>query len=70
MNKEIDIRDVLPAVRVPTLVLHGEVDTVVPLEVARYVASRMPNARLVEMPGIGHLAFRAGDKSPTRSGAS
>ncbi len=62
MNKEIDIRDVLPAVRVPTLVLHGEEDTVVPLEVARYVASRMPNARLVEIPGIGHLAFKAGDK--------
>jgi pimeloyl-ACP methyl ester carboxylesterase len=61
MNKEIDVRDVLPAVRVPTLVLHGEVDTLVPLEVARYVASRMPNARCVEIPGIGHLAFNAGD---------
>ncbi len=30
MNKEIDIRHVLPAVRVPTLVLHGTLDTVVP----------------------------------------
>jgi class 3 adenylate cyclase len=60
MNKEIDIRHVLPAVRVPTLVLHGELDTVVPSEVARYVASRMPSARLVELPGIGHLAFKGG----------
>jgi pimeloyl-ACP methyl ester carboxylesterase len=62
MNKEIDIRHVLPAVRVPTLVLHGELDTVVPLDVARYVASRISAARLVVLPGIGHLAFRGGDE--------
>ena len=62
MNKEIDIRHVLPAVRVPTLVLHGELDTVVPLDAARYVASRIPAARLVVLPGIGHLAFRGGDE--------
>ncbi len=57
MNKEIDIRHVLPAVRVPTLVLHGAEDQVVPVEVARYVASAIPAARLVEIPGVGHLAF-------------
>ena len=62
MNKEIDIRHVLPAVRVPTLVLHGELDTVVPLDAARHVASRIPAARLVVLPGIGHLAFRGGDE--------
>jgi pimeloyl-ACP methyl ester carboxylesterase len=62
MNKEIDVRHVLPAVRVPTLVLHGELDTLVPLEVAQYVASAIPNARLVVIPGIGHLAFRGGDE--------
>ena len=62
MNKEIDIRHVLPAVRVPTLVLHGSLDTVVPIEVARYVASRIPTARLVEIPDIGHLAFKGGDE--------
>src|SRR5690242_15388970 len=38
MNKEIDIRDVLPTVRVPTLVLHGSEDRIVPLEVGKYVA--------------------------------
>jgi pimeloyl-ACP methyl ester carboxylesterase/class 3 adenylate cyclase len=58
MNKEIDIRHVLPVVRVPTLVLHGQEDEVVPVEVARYVASRIPTARLVEIPGVGHLALR------------
>jgi pimeloyl-ACP methyl ester carboxylesterase len=57
MNKEIDVRHVLPAVRVPTLVLRGAKDTVVSPEVARYVASRIPTARLVEIPGIGHLAL-------------
>jgi pimeloyl-ACP methyl ester carboxylesterase len=62
MNKEIDIRHVLPAVRVPTLVLHGALDTVVPVDVARYVASRIPAAQLVEIPGLGHLAFKSGDE--------
>lgn len=57
MNKEIDIRHVLPAVRVPTLILHGSEDTIVPIEVARYMASSIPTARVVEIPGAGHLAF-------------
>jgi pimeloyl-ACP methyl ester carboxylesterase len=61
MNKEIDIRHVLPAVRVPTLVLHGLEDTVVPIEVARYVATRIPTARLVELPGVGHLTLKLAD---------
>jgi pimeloyl-ACP methyl ester carboxylesterase len=55
MNKEIDIRHVLPAIRVPTLVLHGSQDTVIPIEVGRYVADRIPGARLVEVQA-GHLA--------------
>ncbi len=46
--------------RVPTLVLHGTEDTIVPIDVARYVASRIPTARLVELPGVGHLAFSSG----------
>jgi pimeloyl-ACP methyl ester carboxylesterase len=57
MNREIDIRHVLPAVRAPTLVLHGTEDELVPLEVARYVAQRIPSARMVEIPGAGHLAM-------------
>ena len=61
MNREIDVRAVLPAVRVPTLVLHGEEDTVVPSEVAQYVTDRIPGARLVEVPHVGHMAISAGD---------
>jgi pimeloyl-ACP methyl ester carboxylesterase len=56
MNREIDIRHVLPAVRVPTLILHGSEDRFVPVEVARYMASRIPTARVVEIEGAGHLA--------------
>ncbi len=57
MNKDIDIRDVLPVVRVPTLVLHGADDEIVPPEAARYLTGRIPGARLVELPGVGHLAL-------------
>ena len=57
MNREIDIRHVLPSVSVPTLILHGSEDTVVPVEVARYLAAQIPTSRLVEIEGIGHLAF-------------
>ena len=57
MNKDIDVRHVLPAVRVPTLILQGSEDRVVPVEVARYMASQIPGARVAELPGVGHLAF-------------
>src|SRR3954469_10932600 len=57
MNREIDIRDVLPTVRVPVLVMHGSDDHVVPVEVGRYPAQRLRAARFVELPGVGHLAL-------------
>ncbi|HEX6664541.1 MAG TPA: adenylate/guanylate cyclase domain-containing protein [Gaiellaceae bacterium] len=57
MNREIDIRDVLPTVRVPVLVMHGSEDQIVPVEVGRYTAQRLPRARFVEIPETGHLAL-------------
>jgi class 3 adenylate cyclase len=57
MNKEIDVRGVLPTVRVPALVLHGSEDRIVPVEVGRYTAQRLRSARFVELPGLGHLAL-------------
>jgi pimeloyl-ACP methyl ester carboxylesterase len=57
MNKEIDVRHVLPAVHVPTLILRGSEDVLVGSEIAHYMASRIPAARLEEIPGIGHLNF-------------
>jgi class 3 adenylate cyclase len=55
MNRDIDVRNVLPAIRVPTLVLHATDDTIVPIDVARYVAETIPGARLVELPGTAHV---------------
>ena len=58
MNKEIDIRQVLPTVSVPTLVLHGSEDQIVPVEAGAYTARRIRSARFIEMPGLGHLALK------------
>ncbi|MBV9166904.1 MAG: adenylate/guanylate cyclase domain-containing protein, partial [Solirubrobacterales bacterium] len=60
MNREIDVRDVLPTVHVPALVLHGSEDRIVPMDVGEYAAHRMPSARFVALPGVGHLAIGAG----------
>jgi class 3 adenylate cyclase len=57
MNAQIDVRHVLPAVRVPTLILHPEGDRTVPVELGRYLARQIPGARYVEMPGIDHVPF-------------
>jgi len=56
MNREIDIREVLPTVRVPALVMHGSEDQVLPVEVGRYTAQQL-RARFVELAGVGHLAL-------------
>lgn len=55
-----DIRHLLPRVRVPTLVLHGEEDRIVPVEAGRWVASQIPGAEFLAFKGCGHLpAFSA-----------
>jgi len=62
MNKMIDVREVVPLVGAPTLVLHGEEDQIVPVEVGEYVAQRLRSGRLVVLPGVGHLSLgREGD---------
>lgn len=57
MNTEIDIRHVLPAIRVPTLVLHRTGDTDASIEEGRWIATRIPGARLVELAGEDHLPW-------------
>jgi DNA-binding winged helix-turn-helix (wHTH) protein/pimeloyl-ACP methyl ester carboxylesterase len=57
MNADIDVRGVLPSVRVPTLVLHRTGDTTLKVDEGRHVAERIPGARFVELPGIDHLPF-------------
>jgi class 3 adenylate cyclase len=59
MNRDIDIRPVLPAIRVPTLLLHGTDDRLVPVEAARWMAERIPGARLVSAP-TSHMHFGRG----------
>ena len=65
MNRSIDVRDVLPAVRVPTLILHRSKDKLVSVESARYTASRIPDAKLVELSGEDHLFFVGGGRRRT-----
>ena len=50
-----DVRDALATIDVPTLVVVGELDPATPPSTARLLADGIPDARLVELPGIGHL---------------
>ncbi|HXW36550.1 MAG TPA: adenylate/guanylate cyclase domain-containing protein [Nitrososphaerales archaeon] len=54
MNSEIDIRGILPTLRVPALVMNRTGDPVANVEAARDLASRIPNAKFVEFPGDSH----------------
>jgi class 3 adenylate cyclase len=52
MAMRTDLRGVLPAIRVPTLVLHSTGDVLVPIDEGRAVAELIPGARFVEVEGI------------------
>jgi class 3 adenylate cyclase len=53
----VDIRRLLGSIRVPTLLLHRSGDQFVDVHTSRYMAQRIPGARLVELPGDDHLPF-------------
>jgi pimeloyl-ACP methyl ester carboxylesterase/DNA-binding winged helix-turn-helix (wHTH) protein/class 3 adenylate cyclase len=57
MNAEIDVRNVLPSIRVPSLVMHRREDQCLRVEEGRFVAERIPGAKFVELPGNDHLPF-------------
>ena len=57
MNAEIDVRNVLPSIRVPSLVIHRSEDQCLKVEEGRFVAQRIPGAKFVELPGNDHLPF-------------
>jgi pimeloyl-ACP methyl ester carboxylesterase/DNA-binding winged helix-turn-helix (wHTH) protein len=57
MNAEIDVRNVLPSIRVPSLVIHRSDDQCLKVEEGRFVAQRIPGAKFVELPGNDHLPF-------------
>jgi class 3 adenylate cyclase len=55
MGAEIDTRHILPAIRVPTLVLHRAEDTLLPVQCGRDLARTIPGAEYVELPGNNHV---------------
>jgi class 3 adenylate cyclase len=57
MNSEIDARHVLPAIRTPTLILHRIGDARVTIDAGRYLAAHIPDARMIELPGVNHNFF-------------
>lgn len=57
MNADIDVRHLLPAIRVPTLIIHRTDDRCLTIDEGRYVAAHIPGAQLVELPGDDHLPF-------------
>jgi class 3 adenylate cyclase/pimeloyl-ACP methyl ester carboxylesterase len=63
LNAEIDVREVLPAIRVPTLVLHARQDRIVPVEHGRYLAANIPGATLFEYDGEAMPLFAGVDES-------
>jgi len=54
-----DLRAGLGALALPTLVLHGEADGIVPVAAGRALAAALPSARLATLPGAGHAPFLA-----------
>jgi class 3 adenylate cyclase len=52
-----DVRDVLPRISIPTLVIHKIGDQMTSIEEGRYVAARIPGSKLVEVPGNDHLIW-------------
>ncbi|MFM2475499.1 alpha/beta fold hydrolase, partial [Burkholderia cenocepacia] len=50
------LRDRVATTQAPTLLVHGTDDPMVPIEGSRHAAARIPQATLVELPGVGHWA--------------
>ncbi|MEP7105379.1 MAG: alpha/beta hydrolase, partial [Chloroflexota bacterium] len=57
MNLQIDIRHILPAIRVPTLIVHARGDQIVTIEAGRHLARHIPGARLLELDSDDHWPY-------------
>ena len=55
INRDTDVRHVLPAIQAPTLIIHRTGDRVEPVEQGRYIAARIAGATLLELPGDDHV---------------
>jgi class 3 adenylate cyclase len=65
MFLSIDVRDILPTIRVPTLVIHRRGDRVVNWRAGRELAAQIPDARYVELEGNDHLPWAGDSESIT-----
>ena len=61
MNIRMDVRNILPTIHVPTLVLHRAGDRMIYPHAGRYIADHIPGATFIELPGEDHLAW-VGDR--------
>ena len=59
LDDEIDVRSLLPQVRVPTLVMHCDRDQVVPPKHGQFLAGEIPGARYVSLPSANHLILES-----------
>jgi class 3 adenylate cyclase len=57
MNSGINIENILPSISVPTLVLHRTEDPTVSIQAGRFLASHIPDAKLVELDGPDHVYY-------------
>jgi class 3 adenylate cyclase len=57
LNLEIDVRPLLSAIQVPTLVVHNRADGAIPADNGRYLADHIPNARFAELEGDAHFPW-------------
>ena len=62
LNSAIDVRHVLAAIRVPTIVAHHIDDPFIEVGHGRYLAEHIPGARYVEVPGTDHGASEMGTR--------
>jgi 3-oxoadipate enol-lactonase len=54
--------ELLPGIKAPTMVIHGDADMILPVENARILVSRIPHAELVTFKNAGHFLIEAGDE--------
>ncbi|MDP2373590.1 adenylate/guanylate cyclase domain-containing protein [Reyranella sp.] len=60
-NARIDVRAILPLLRVPTVVMHNEADLAVPVANGRYLSANIPGARYIEYPAGDHRPWAEGN---------
>ena len=63
MAAQIDVGDILPTIRVPTLVLHRRNDRAIPIAEGKYIADHVPGAKFIELPGADHWPWIGDDRA-------